>query len=397
MLGAYARAPYWLTESDCDLEHFRSLVETCTDPAEYLYADCCEKNVLIYGNKCDAEILTGPERPLIQAEIIKALSHGPGVLIFRRAFGVDAIDRASAVFLNLIDQQKLANIDAGDHFGAVGANDRLWSGVEKLALHDPSAFVDYFSNDVIAAVSEAWLGPNYQIVSEPNLVKPGSSAQTGHRDYHLGLVDIKYGRLFPAHVHRFSAALTLQAAVAHVDMPLEAGPTRYLPYSHRYESGYLAMNVPDFQQYFKENCVQLQLRKGDVLFFNPAVMHGAGGNSTLDVQRLANLLQISSAFGRAAATVNTQRVVLAIYPELRRRLISGDSTSAMENVLTAAADGYPFPTNLDRDRPLDRLFPESELELTRRALYDGWDVNRLRKALADQSWRRRSSLPALGE
>jgi len=35
-------------------------------------------------------------------------------------------------------------------------------------------------------VSRAWLGPNYQISSQVNVVKPGGEAQSAHRDYHLG-------------------------------------------------------------------------------------------------------------------------------------------------------------------------------------------------------------------
>ena len=53
--------------------------------------------------------------------------------------------------------------------------------------------------------------------------------------------------------------------------------------------------------------MQLPLPKGDAAFFNPALFHGAGTNVSRDIQRVANLLQVSSAFGRAMETVDRDR------------------------------------------------------------------------------------------
>ena len=53
---------------------------------------------------------------------------------------------------------------------------------------------------------------------------------------------------------------------------------------------------------------------GDLLFFSPAVMHAAGTNKSSDIYRLANLLQISSAFGRAMETIDRQAMSLATQP-----------------------------------------------------------------------------------
>jgi ectoine hydroxylase-related dioxygenase (phytanoyl-CoA dioxygenase family) len=93
------------------------------------------------------------------------------------------------------------------------------------------------------------------------VVNPGGQAHTAHRDYHLGFMDAEAAARFPAHVHRLSPALTLQGAVAHCDMPLETGPTLYLPYSHQYEPGYLAFHLPEFTEYFQHNYTQLPLKK----------------------------------------------------------------------------------------------------------------------------------------
>ena len=70
-------------------------------------------------------------------------------------------------------------------------------------------------------------------------------------------------------------------------------------------------------------------------------------------------LQISSAFGRALGTVDRERVVEAVYATLRARKAAGASVRGLRNVIAAAAEGYPFPTNLDRDRPVGTLTPRA--------------------------------------
>jgi ectoine hydroxylase-related dioxygenase (phytanoyl-CoA dioxygenase family) len=390
--AAPVRHKVWLTPDDCDLEEFRAVVEVETAAADYPHADRVERGVLFYGETMVDDIATQEGRRAVQAELAHALMDGPGIVVFTKAFDPAVVDRASAVITALIEEQKARGVQTGDHFAKPGSNDRLWSALEKLAVADPETFADYFANDVVNLVSVAWLGPNYQIVSDPNVVNPGGTAQTAHRDYHLGFMDLDLAAQFPAHVHRLSPVLTLQGAVAHVDMPVETGPTMYLPHSQKYEPGYLAIGLPGFQEYFDQHYVQLPLRKGDAVFFNPALLHGAGTNRTTDVKRMANLLQISSAFGRALGTVDRERVSEAIYPTLRARKAAGASELDLRNVVAAAAEGYPFPTNLDRDRPVGALNPESQAQLVWRALENDWDPETFVAELAAQTERRRSSL-----
>jgi ectoine hydroxylase-related dioxygenase (phytanoyl-CoA dioxygenase family) len=177
-------------------------------------------------------------------------------------------------------------------------------------------------------------------------------------------------------VHVLSPVLTLQGAVAHSDMPVDSGPTMYLPFSHQYEPGYLAWRLPEFRDYFHAHYVQLPLAKGDAAFFNPAVFHGAGSNVSADVQRMANLLQVSSAFGRAMETVDRTKTAKAIYPALRARRTAGVPRTTLANAIACAADGYPFPTNLDRDPNVGGLTPLAQAELLQRALDEDWDAAR---------------------
>jgi ectoine hydroxylase-related dioxygenase (phytanoyl-CoA dioxygenase family) len=182
---------------------------------------------------------------------------------------------------------------------------------------------------------------------------------------------------YPAHIHAVSPVLTLQGAVAHCDMPVETGPTMLLPFSQQFFEGYLAFSRPEYQDWFADHYVQLPLSKGDLVFFNPAVMHGAGTNQTTDRYRLVNLLQVSSAFGRAMETVNRTRMLQALYP-----VLSSATGLNIENVIAASAEGYPFPTNLDNNPPVGGMAPKTQADFLRDALTAKQSVAQFHATLA---------------
>ncbi|MGX1273615.1 phytanoyl-CoA dioxygenase family protein [Streptomyces phaeoluteigriseus] len=377
----------WLSERDCDLDAFRALVERGTDVADYPHAASVESDVLVY----EADRLRGGSVPQVGAELVRALADGPGVVVLRGVFPDPAVvDRMTAVFEALIAGQHASGTTAGDHFAKPGANDRVWNALEKAARYDPEAFADYYANDLLALVSTAWLGPGYQVTSQVNVVNPGGAAQTAHRDYHLGFLSDEAAAAYPEHVHRLSPVLTLQGAVAHCDMPVESGPTMYLPHSQKYVPGYLAWRLPGFRAYFEERHVQLPMARGDAVFFNPALFHAAGTNRSAGIRRTANLLQVSSAFGRAMETVDREAVTNAVYPVLLKRAADGAGTAWLERVVAASAEGYPFPTNLDSDPPVDGLAPPSQADTVRRALREAWTPDVLRDALRAGARRRAS-------
>jgi ectoine hydroxylase-related dioxygenase (phytanoyl-CoA dioxygenase family) len=111
------------------------------------------------------------------------------------------------------------------------------------------------------------------------VVKPGGAAQVSHRDYHFGFQTAEACEKFPIVTQIASQFLTLQGAVAHCNMPVESGPPRLLPFSQRFDEGYMAYRLPHFTEYFLGNYVRLPLSIGDGLFFNPALFHAAGGNT----------------------------------------------------------------------------------------------------------------------
>ncbi|MDX2933335.1 phytanoyl-CoA dioxygenase family protein [Streptomyces ipomoeae] len=377
----------WLSEGDCDLDEFRALVERTTDPRDHPYAEGVVQNVLVYDSE---RLRAAPDRREVRAELVHALLDGPGIVVLKRAFtDTGVVDTATAVFEALIEEERASGTARGDHFAKPGANDRVWNALEKAAVRAPEAFADYYANDMLALVCEAWLGPGYQVTSQINVVNPGGAAQSVHRDYHLGFLGQERAAAYPAHVHRLSPVLTLQGAVAHCDMPVESGPTLYLPHSQKYEPGYLAWRLPRFVEYFAEHHVQLPLEKGDAVFFNPALFHAAGHNRSADIRRMANLLQISSAFGRAMETVDREAMVNAVFPVLLARRAEGAAEDWLRRVVAATAEGYPFPTDLDRDPPVDGLAPPSQADLMWRAVSEGWSPERLREELRAGAERRR--------
>ena len=387
-----AGARTWLTEADCDLDVFRSLVEQRTDPADQPSAERVEQNVPLYDSDRLRSLASSPEgRRSVQDELVRALSDGPGIVVLKGAFtNAAVVDRASDAFRALIEEERASGTARGDHFAKPGANDRVWNALDKVAVRAPEVFADYYANDVLELIAEAWLGPAYQVTSQVNVVNPGGAAQNVHRDYHLGFLSQERAAAYPAHVHRLSPVLTLQGAVAHCDMPVESGPTLYLPHSQKFEPGYLAWRLPQFVEYFDAHHVQLPLEKGDAVFFNPALFHAAGHNRSTDIRRMANLLQISSAFGRAMETVDREAMANALFPVLLSRKSEGVSEDWLRRVVAATAEGYPFPTNLDLDPPVDGLAPPSQADTVWQAVAEDWDPERLRQELRAAAKRRRS-------
>lgn len=388
--SAGTRTPTWLRASECRIDDYAALVARTTGPCDVPYAADVVENVPHYDMVALAPTLAATaSRRALQSELAEVLLNGPGIVVLQRAFADHgAVDAMSAVFDRIIATERELGIAPGDHYAKPGANERVWNTIEKVGVSDPGVFVDYYANDAIAVASEAWLGPGYQVTSQVNVVNPGGEAQQPHRDYHLGFLSDEVAECYPAHVHRLSPVLTLQGAVAHCDMPVESGPTMFQPFSQLYEPGYLAWRRPEFIAHFAEHRVQLPLHKGDAVYFNPALFHAAGSNVTSSVRRMANLLQISSAFGRAMENIDRQAVVLAVYPELAARQAAGWSEQALHNALAAAAEGYAFPDNLDNDQPVGGLSPPAQVELVRTALTEGWAPERLRVELEGHAAKR---------
>ncbi|MDG1964696.1 MAG: phytanoyl-CoA dioxygenase family protein [Amylibacter sp.] len=377
----------YLSVKDCNLDEFSNSLNRKLQQNEVPFSHDIIKNVPIYDiSKID--FLSDTKS--LRAEWANVLQKTAGVIVLKNAYpDTSFIDTATAVFEKIIADEKAATGDKADHFAASGANDRIWNSAQKLCQYDPDTFAKYFSNLAVDTACKAWLGPNYQMTAQINLVRPSGAAQSPHRDYHLGFQTKEIAESYPAHVHDLSPVLTLQGAVAHVDMPIESGPTKLLPFSQIYRHGYLAFSQPDFREYFENNCIQIPLKKGDVLFFNPALYHAGGANISKDTQRMANLLQVSSAFGRAMENLNRFEMTKKLYPILIKNK-NKMNEAEINAAITSCSEGYSFPTNLDTAPPLDGLAPETQANLFRRALKEEMSISNFEKELVLHDENRRA-------
>jgi ectoine hydroxylase-related dioxygenase (phytanoyl-CoA dioxygenase family) len=375
------------TTCDLDLGQFAKLCGQEANLGDYPHAKAIAQNAVLYA----AADLLAADEIAIKTELNRCLKDGPGLLVVQETFPDAVLDRSTELFNEIIAAEKAVGDHRGDHFAKPGANERIWNSMQKVCEKDPAAFIDYYSNAILALLAESWLGPYYQITAQVNIVKPGGQSQSAHRDYHLGFQENALVAQFPVHLQVASQFMTLQGAIAHTNMPVETGPTLYLPFSQQYPLGYLAWRDSAFKTYFDEHAVQLPLQKGDAVFLSPALFHAAGANTTADQDRVANLVQISAAFGKTMETVNHDTMLRCTYPLLleratRQTIDDGD----LQRIATALADGYSFPTNLDLDPPIDGSAPATCRDLLLQALAQRWPVEEFNAALAAHAERRQA-------
>jgi len=359
----------YLNAQQINIDELRSLIDTQTTLNDLNFASAVSAGIPCYrASELRQRCASQPEcLKQLQSEWHWIWEQGPGVMVIQGAFDASIVDAASEAYLDIIEAER--GKTHGDHFAKPGSNDRSWNTLEKMALLAPDVHARYYANDMLAWACEAWLGPAYQITSQVNIVNPGGAAQVAHRDYHLGFMTPEHAARYPASVHRLSAHLTLQSVIAHVDMSIESGPTMLLPHSQKFSHGYLLADTPEFHELFAQRKVQMPLKKGDLVMLSPALLHAAGANHTANEKRMANLLQISSAFARAMETVDRSAIAKAVYPYLLNMFQCGVMNwSEVARAVAATAEGYAFPTNLDRDPPVGGLAPMNQQALMLQSL-----------------------------
>ena len=156
-------------------------------------------------------------------------------------------------------------------------------------------------------------------------------------------------------------------------MPVESGPTMYLPYSHQYEPGYLAWRRPEFRDVLRRApraaaAAPRATRRSSTRRCSTGPAPTARPTSAA----MANLLQVSSAFGRAMETVDRAADLRRRSTRLlaagrgRRRRVAGERHRGVRR-------GLPVPDQ-PRPRPAGRAaWPRRrQAELVRQALREDW-------------------------
>lgn len=161
---------------------------------------------------------------------------------------------------------------------------------------------------------------------------------------------------FPLINQMASQMLTLQGAIAHSDMSIECGPTRFAPYTQQFQKGYMTLENQEYTDYVDSRMVQLPLMKGDAVFFNPACLHQPGQN-TSGRPRVANLLQISACWGTPMETTNKLVTAKSLWPTIRKWFErAGDNETGIpgtvhplqiDALIQAACDDFGYPAKFD--------------------------------------------------
>ena len=122
----------YLFPRDCDLMQFTQQVERQLTPQDVPQAHDIQSNVPIYN--IDQLDLTGDTQK-IKAEWADVLRNTAGVLVLKNAYAdTKCIDAATAIYDQIIVDERAVNGGKADHFAASGANDRVWNSAQKLCL-----------------------------------------------------------------------------------------------------------------------------------------------------------------------------------------------------------------------------------------------------------------------
>lgn len=368
MSDALITPGFGLLPHELDFDEFVSI---CADPTGGVatpHAIDLVSGIPVYDGDYLRAARTSNGQESVKRELATVFGSGAGVIAIRNAWNDrSVVDSMTDVLLAIVERERANKGESFDHFAASGANSRAWDTLGKAAKLDPATYVAYYANPILTMVSESWLGPAFQLTAQVNIVHPSGAAQSPHRDYHLGFLSNDEAARYPAHVHRLSQALTLQGAVVHSAMPVEAGPTMLLPGSQRFLAGYLAWRDERFKEHFAAHQVQLELEPGDAVFFNPGLHHAAGENRSADIDRIGNLLQVSSAFGIPMEAVDWAGIATSTYPVLQSLAQQDQLTN---DHMAVCAAGYPWPSNLDTDPSTAGLAPPSMQAILCQALAD---------------------------
>ena len=263
------------------------------------------ENVLVYYRRTRWPRPTGaPCRPNSSARC----AEGPGVVVFEGAFARDVVDRASAAFTAIIEAQRA---DGCRRRRPLRQARRQRPDLERRAEARAAR-----PRGVRRLLRQRRARPGVAGLAGPALPGhlPGQRRQSRWRS--TGPAP----RLPPRLRRRRPVGRLSGARAPDVAGTDAAGRGRALRHAARQRADDAAAATrsassaamsrstgPSSSTYFAEHHVQLPLRKGDAVFFNPALYHGAGANISTDIRRMANLLQISSPFGRAMEVTRPHR------------------------------------------------------------------------------------------
>ena len=324
----------------------------------------------------------------MMAEWAWAMFDGPGHVVLRNAFDdLAAVDAATEVFFAIIDEQRRDNKAERRPFRQARRQRPHLERAGKAGAARAGTFARYYANEAIAMVSRGVARDRLSDHVADQFVNPGGAAQSAHRDYHMGFQSAEEIARFPVHAHLLSPFLTLQGAVAHCDMPLESGPTLlsavFADVTRPAISPIAGRNSSPISTPTTCSCrspkatPRSSIRRCST---PPATTAPptCGGSPTC-----CSLLGLWPRDGIGRPRQDGQGALSLPCAPART-----STRAPVANVIAACAEGYAFPTNLDRDPPLDGLAPPSQAALMTKALAEGWDAAKFSAAVDEHAARR---------
>ena len=93
----------WLAREDCRLHDLLEILDDATRLEDYPHASRVEQQVLVYEAQALRHTVTDADaRRDVQAELARALSEGPGIVVLAGAFDEAVVDRTTAAFERMI-------------------------------------------------------------------------------------------------------------------------------------------------------------------------------------------------------------------------------------------------------------------------------------------------------
>ena len=109
----------------------KSQIWNCTDLLKGI-----EQNIVIYqGDELREGMADAEAETELKTELGNCLRDGPGIFVIRNAYpDTTVIDGMTAVFMQIIADEKSSLGGVGDHFGD---NERIWNSFQKACLVAP--------------------------------------------------------------------------------------------------------------------------------------------------------------------------------------------------------------------------------------------------------------------
>jgi hypothetical protein len=95
-----------LRPEDCRLADLLEILRDTTDLADYPTASTVEHSVLMYDAPALRAALAEGRSGEIEAELVRAWTEGPGIVVFTGAFEREVLDRVTAAYDAIVAEEK---------------------------------------------------------------------------------------------------------------------------------------------------------------------------------------------------------------------------------------------------------------------------------------------------